>query len=54
MLNLDNVDINDRSQSQLEIQALIDRMFEAEKYMNFERFKDVTENICSDLFIIVP
>ena len=53
MMNLDNVDITDRSQSLLEIQALIDRMFGKEKYMDFESFKNTTENLCSDLFIIV-
>ncbi len=53
MLNLDNVDIEDRSQSLEEIEELIGCLFGKKTHITFEEFKDATENLCSDLFIIV-
>ena len=53
MLNLDNVDVEDRSESQEEIQLLIQCLFGENTHITYEKFKEVTENMCSDLFIIV-
>ena len=53
MQNLENVDITDRSESLNEIQQLIDCIFGEKKHITFDEFKDSTENLCSDLFIIV-
>lgn len=53
MLNLDTVNMEDRSQSLEEIETLIECIFDQKEHLTLAEFKDVTENMCSDLFVVV-